>query len=82
MRPVTGSQPHVGHAFFSNFLQRTHGQEPFRLVSAGTIPLCNIAIALKVGTSLFMVFIILAALRLVGRGDRAGSGTGGGSKAS
>jgi len=52
--------------FFSNFIQQKFladaGTE-FELVSAGTIPLSNFAIALKVGASLFMVFLLLSAFR-------------------
>jgi len=43
--------------FFKNFLG--HGRM-FDLWSAGTIPLCNIAIGLKVTASLFAVFIALS----------------------
>jgi multisubunit Na+/H+ antiporter MnhB subunit len=46
-----------GGYFFLNFLD--HGQA-FRLFSAGTIPLCNIAIGLKVTSSLFAIFIALS----------------------
>ena len=50
--------------FFKNVLVDNSIMSPFELVSAGTIPVCNIAIALKVGMSLFMVFTILAAVRV------------------
>ncbi len=43
--------------FFKNFL--SHGRM-FDLWSAGTIPLCNIAIGIKVMASLFAVFIALS----------------------
>ena len=43
--------------------------EPFRLFSAGIIPLCNIAFGLKVGASLFAVFIALAMVRIIIRKD-------------
>lgn len=43
--------------FFKNFL--SHGRL-FDLWSAGTIPLCNIAIGIKVTASLFAVFIALS----------------------
>ena len=43
--------------FFKNFLD--HGRL-FDLWSAGTIPLCNIAIGIKVTASLFAVFIALS----------------------
>jgi len=65
----------IGGVFFANWLavpaaaalQRlcaAIGVEPFHLLSAGTIPLCNLAIALKVCTSLFLVFAVLAMLRV------------------
>jgi multisubunit Na+/H+ antiporter MnhB subunit len=54
-----------GGVFFANFLQARFPGMDFHLLSAGTIPLNNIAICLKVGASLFAVFIVLAALRIV-----------------
>ncbi|MHC4572669.1 MAG: MnhB domain-containing protein [Planctomycetota bacterium] len=51
-------------SFFWNFLWSKHEfGEPLRLVSAGTIPLSNIAIGLKVGTSLFLVILVLSIFR-------------------
>jgi multisubunit Na+/H+ antiporter MnhB subunit len=50
-----------GGIFFFNFLSR-YG-EPFHLISAGTVPLSNIAIGLKVGASLFLVTFILSTFR-------------------
>jgi len=47
-------------AFFINFLGK--GQ-PFDLFSAGIIPLCNIAIGVKVGACLFGVFAALAVFK-------------------
>ncbi len=55
---------YFGGMFFSNYIQKNFPGQDFHLFSAGTIPLYNIAIAIKVGTSLFMVFIILSALRI------------------
>lgn len=49
----------LGGSFFSNIL--TKG-EPFHLFSAGTIPLSNIAISLKVGVGLFAIFLALVIL--------------------
>jgi len=50
--------------FFVNFLyQRYAGGEPFDLVSAGTIPLSNMAIGLKVGASLFLAIFALTVFR-------------------
>lgn len=45
---------------FSNFLP---AGEPFSLLSAGTIPLSNIAISLKVWAGLFAIFVALVLLR-------------------
>ncbi len=59
-----------GGAFFVNFLEKWFPSVNFRLFSAGTIPLSNISIAIKVGASLFMVFIILAVRRVVEVGGR------------
>ena len=50
--------------FFRNFIRTATGSL-FNLISAGIIPICNIGIGLKVGASLFMVFTILAAVRVV-----------------
>ena len=55
-----------GLSFFYNFIQQEYfaGKETaFKLVSAGTIPLSNIAIGLKVGASLFLVLLLLSAFR-------------------
>ena len=46
----------TGGYFFFNFIAKG---EPFRLFSAGIIPLFNIAISLKVGAGLFAIFISL-----------------------
>ena len=45
-----------GYFFFNLFL---HKGKPFALFSAGIIPLCNIAISLKVGAGLFAIFAAL-----------------------
>jgi len=47
--------------FFNNFLVQY--SEKFNLISAGTIPLSNIAIGLKVGASLFLVIFVLSTFR-------------------
>jgi len=53
-----------GGTFFFNFLhQKYHLGESLRLISAGTIPLSNIAIGLKVGASLFLVIFLLSTFR-------------------
>ena len=50
----------TGGYFFINFLSKG---EPFRLFSAGIIPLANIAISLKVGAGLFAIFVALVLLK-------------------
>jgi len=52
----------LGGGFLANFV--SHG-ELFRLVSAGTIPLLNIFIGIKVAMSLFLVIWVLSALQLL-----------------
>ncbi|MFH0731604.1 MAG: MnhB domain-containing protein [Candidatus Omnitrophota bacterium] len=49
----------TGGWFFLNFIPKG---EPFKLFSSGIIPLCNIAISLKVGAGLFMIFVALVVL--------------------
>ena len=50
-----------GGTFFLNFLyQKYLPGQPLELISAGTIPLSNIAIGLKVGASLFLVILSLS----------------------
>ncbi|RKZ07778.1 hypothetical protein DRQ05_02595 [bacterium] len=48
---------YIGGAFFMNFID--HGTL-FHLFSAGIIPLCNVAIGIKVTASLFAIFIALS----------------------
>jgi multicomponent Na+:H+ antiporter subunit B len=50
----------TGGYFFLNFISKG---ESFRLFSAGIIPLCNIAISLKVGAGLFAIFVVLVLLK-------------------
>jgi multicomponent Na+:H+ antiporter subunit B len=50
-------------AFFRNFID-TPAAARFQLLSAGTMPISNLGIGLKVGSSLFLVFAVLAALRV------------------
>ena len=52
----------TGGYFFFNFF--TNKGELFRLFSAGIIPLCNIAISMKVGAGLFAIFVILVLLKI------------------
>lgn len=53
-----------GGFFFFNFF--IHKGRPFELFSAGIIPLCNIAISLKVGAGLFAIFAILVLSKKIG----------------
>ena len=54
-----------GGSFFVNFLfQKYLPGETLNLISAGTIPLSNIAIGLKVFASLFLVILVLSVFRL------------------
>ena len=48
-----------GGSFFLNILAKG---TPFKLFSAGTIPLSNIAIGIKVGVGLFAIFLALVVL--------------------
>lgn len=48
-----------GGSFFLNVLSKG---TPFKLFSAGTIPLSNVAISLKVGVGLFAIFLALVVL--------------------
>lgn len=57
----------MGGYFFLNFLPKG---EPFKLFSAGIIPLCNIAISLKVGAGLFSIFVALVLLKIVNKEDK------------
>ncbi len=53
-----------GGTFFVNFLyQKYLPGQPLRFINAGTIPLSNIAIGLKVGASLFLVIFLLSTFR-------------------
>ncbi len=49
----------LGGSFFLNILSKG---APFKLFSAGTIPLSNLAIGLKVGVGLFAIFLALVIL--------------------
>ncbi len=52
----------LGGSFFVNFLyqQKYLPGKALELISAGTIPLSNIAIGVKVGASLFLVILMLS----------------------
>jgi multicomponent Na+:H+ antiporter subunit B len=51
----------TGGYFFFNFF--ANKGETFKLFSAGIIPLCNVAISMKVGAGLFAIFVILVLLK-------------------
>ena len=51
----------TGGYFFLNFIGKG---EPFKLFSAGIIPLCNVAISLKVGAGLFAIFVALTLMKI------------------
>jgi len=55
---------YFGDSFFHNLFAKG---EPFRLLSAGTIPLSNIAIGVKVSAGLFGVYLVLTRFRPTGR---------------
>jgi multicomponent Na+:H+ antiporter subunit B len=52
-----------GYFFFNFFIQKG---KPFDLFSAGIIPICNIAISLKVGAGLFAIFVVLVLFKKLG----------------
>jgi len=51
----------TGQYFFKNFADKG---TPFDLISAGTLMWSNIAIGIKVGACLFLVFLVLAVFRI------------------
>ena len=53
-----------GGMFFINFLWKMYPMESFKLTSAGTMIINNIAICIKVSASLFIFFIIMSVLRI------------------
>lgn len=62
------------HVFFHNFISA--GEEArFTLFSAGAIPVSNVGIGLKVGCSLFLVFIVLSVLRVTPAREPGKEGT-------
>jgi multisubunit Na+/H+ antiporter MnhB subunit len=62
---LLGISAGLGGTFFTNYIAKADPGRPFALLSSGNILLCNIAIALKVGSSLFMVFIMLVMLKVI-----------------
>jgi len=59
----------AGGVFFTNWLHERSPGTPFRVFNAGIIPLANVAIAIKVCMSLFLVFFILASVRMLSKAD-------------
>jgi len=51
-----------GGTFFLNILNKG---VPFKLFSSGIIPLCNIAIGIKVGVGLFAIFLALVVVEKI-----------------
>ena len=56
-----------GSHFYRNFIE-TPETAWFTLPSGGIMPLANMALGLKVASALFLVFTVLAALRVLHRG--------------
>ena len=52
-----------GGVFFANFIQHERPGTAYEVMNSGTIPLSNVAIAIKVATALFAVFVIMATVR-------------------
>lgn len=57
--------------FFINVIQRVEPGQPLRIFNGGIIPLSNLAIALKVCASLFLVMVVLSTLRVTAGGSEA-----------
>jgi len=55
----------LGGSFFSNYIAKWNPGLPYHIFSSGTIPLCNIAIALKVAASLFLIFMLLVTTKVI-----------------
>lgn len=53
-----------GVQFFVNVITKANPGLPYRLFSAGIIPLCNVAIGIEVAAGLFFVFMCLAILKM------------------
>jgi len=60
-----------GGAFFVNFIRGQAPAEAIHVLSAGTILVCGIAIAIEVCALLFLTVSILSVLRVVGGGSEA-----------
>ncbi len=59
----------LGAGFFVNFIQKRSPGTSLEVFNSGIIPICNVAIALKVATCLYAVFVIMATVRFVRKGD-------------
>jgi hypothetical protein len=57
--------------FFVNFWTTSESSH-FTLLSSGTIPVSNVGIGLKVCSSLYLVFVVLTAVRLASRPTTTG----------
>jgi len=57
----------AGGYFFLNFIDKGTA---FKLFSAGSIPLYNIAISFKVGAGLFAIFVALVLLKIDSKGEK------------
>ncbi len=57
----------LGGSYFTNYIAKWNTGLPYHIFSAGTIPLCNMAIALKVAASLFLIFMLLVTTRVIGK---------------
>jgi multisubunit Na+/H+ antiporter MnhB subunit len=53
-----------GVQFFVNVIAKANPGLPYRLFSAGIVPLCNVAIGIEVAAGLFFVFMCLAILKM------------------
>jgi multisubunit Na+/H+ antiporter MnhB subunit len=62
---LLGLSAGLGGAFFTNYIAKANPGTPFKILSGGTILLSNIAIGIKVATSLFLVFTLLVMLRVI-----------------
>ena len=59
----------LGTGFFVNVIQKAHPGTPLEVFNSGIIPICNVAIALKVTMCLFAVFVIMATVRFAKKGE-------------
>lgn len=62
----------IMNSFLINFIQKNVSGSEFELISAGIIPIENIAIGLKVATSVFLVFAVLSMFRISSEPEEKG----------